>query len=128
MALRNAYDVFLLSKKTNAKDALNTLDKLINPLNYFLAGCYEVFNSVDSLEYNKTKKAAAYLRDFKSQLSNTSKNIRRHNRIKNYLFIKSKIIDVYKHFLYKEFRVWLFKTLTNKNWYKRKLVQFGIRK
>jgi hypothetical protein len=128
IALRNAYDVFLLSKKTNAKDALNTLDKLINPLNYFLAGCYEVFNSVDSLEYNKTKKAAAYLRDFKSQLSNTSKNIRRHNRIKNYLFIKSKIIDVYKHFLYKEFRVWLFKTLTNKNWYKRKLVQFGIRK
>ena len=28
MALRNAYDVFLLSKKTNAKDAVNTLDKL----------------------------------------------------------------------------------------------------
>ena len=128
IALRNAYDVFLLSKKTNAKDALNTLDKLTNPLNCFLSACSEVFNTVDSLEYNKTKKVAAYLRDFKSQLSNTSKNIRRHNRIKNYLFIKSKIIDVYENFRYKEFRVWLFNTLTNKNWYKRKLVQFGIKK
>ena len=56
MALRNAYDVFLLSKKTNAKDAVNTLDKLTNPLNCFLAACYEVFNAVDSLEYNKTQK------------------------------------------------------------------------
>ena len=56
MALRNAYDVFLLSKKTNAKDAVNTLDKLTNPLNCFLAACYEVFNTVDSLEYNKQKK------------------------------------------------------------------------
>ncbi len=52
MALRNAYDVFLLSKKTNAKEALNTLDKLKHPLNCFLAACDEVFNKVDSLEYN----------------------------------------------------------------------------
>jgi len=37
MALRNAYDVFLLSKKTNAKEAVNALDKLTNPLNCFLA-------------------------------------------------------------------------------------------
>tara|TARA_B110001450_G_scaffold129501_1_gene121770 strand:- start:687 stop:1796 length:1110 start_codon:yes stop_codon:yes gene_type:complete len=128
MPLRNAYDVFLLSKKTNAKDAVNTLDKLSHPLHYFLAACYEVFNKVDSLEYNKTKKTAAYLRDFKSQLNNTSKKRARHNRIKNYFFVKSKIIDVYKNFLDKEFRVWLFNTLTNKNWYKRKLIQFGIKK
>jgi hypothetical protein len=128
IALRNAYDVFLLSKKTNAKAAVQTLDKLTNPLNCFLAACYEVFNKEDSLEYNNTKKVASYLSVFKTQFNNSSKNRRRHNRIKNYLFIKSRIIDVYKNFLYKEFRVWLFNTLTNKNWYKRKLVQFGIRK
>ena len=55
VALRNAYDVFLLSKKTNAKDAVNTLNKLSHPLNCFLAACYEIFNSVDSLEYKKQK-------------------------------------------------------------------------
>ena len=62
MALRNAYDVFLLSKKTNAKDAVNTLNKLSHPLNCFLAACYEVFNSVDSLEYNKTKNSFLFKR------------------------------------------------------------------
>ncbi|MDD7913381.1 nucleotidyltransferase family protein [Polaribacter ponticola] len=35
IALRNAYDVFLLSKKTNAKDAINSLKKLNQPLNFF---------------------------------------------------------------------------------------------
>ena len=126
--LRNAYDVFLLSKKTNTKDAVNTLDKLTNPLNCFLSACHEIFNFVDSIEYNKTKKAAEYLRGFKIQLNNTNKIRRKHNRIKNYLFIKSKIIDIYRNILYRDFRVWLFNTLTNKNWYKRKLVQFGIKK
>ena len=43
MALRNAYDVFLLSKKTNAKDAVNTLNKLVIP-KLFLAAC-TIFNS-----------------------------------------------------------------------------------
>ena len=59
MALRNAYDVFLLSKITNAMAALNTLDKLRYPLNCFLAACYEVFNKVDSLKYNNTKRNTA---------------------------------------------------------------------
>ena len=49
MALRNAYDVFLLSKKTNAKEAMVTLKNLNNPLNCFLAACYEFFNTVESL-------------------------------------------------------------------------------
>ena len=70
MALRNAYDVFLLSKKTNAKDAVHALDKLTNPLNCFLAACFEVFNNVDSLEYDKNSKTASYLSDFNSQFSN----------------------------------------------------------
>ena len=35
IALRNAYDVFLLSKKTNANAAMSSLDKLTNPLNCF---------------------------------------------------------------------------------------------
>ena len=54
--LRSAYDVFLLSKKTSAKEAVNSLDTLNHPLNCFLASCYEVFNSVASLDYNNTTK------------------------------------------------------------------------
>ena len=70
MALRNAYDVFLLSKKTSAKEAVNALDKLKHPLNCFLAACYEVFNKVNSLRYNKTKKTASYLSECNIQVTN----------------------------------------------------------
>jgi hypothetical protein len=124
MALRNAYDVFLLSKKTNAKDAVNALDKLANPLNCFLAACYEVFNRVDSLEYNKTTKAASYLSVFNSQFTERITTKIRHKRIKRYLFIKSRLNLIYKCLIYREFRVWLLNLLTEKEFYKRRLVEF----
>jgi hypothetical protein len=128
MALRNAYDVFLLSKKTNAKDAVNSLDQLTSPLNCFLAACYEVFNTVESLEYNNKKNVASYLSVFNSQFSNRKTTEKRHKRIKAYLFLKSRLNILYKSIIYKEYRVWLFKRLTDKNWYKEKGVQLGIKK
>ena len=127
MALRNAYDVFLLSKKTNAKDAVNTLNKLTNPLNCFLAACYEVFNNVDSLEYNNIKNTASYLSVFNSQFTDRKKTKRRHKLIKTYLFLKTRLNIIYKSIIYKEYRVWLFKRLTDKNWYKEKGIQLGIK-
>jgi hypothetical protein len=122
MALRNAYDVFLLSKKTNAKAAVHTLDKLTYPLNCFLAACYEVFNKVDSLEYNNTKKATSYLSVYKRQFSNPDKFKRRQNRVKRYLLIKVKLNFYFKCIFYAEFRDLLFIRL------KEKLIQLGIKK
>ena len=126
MALGNAYDVFLLSKKTNAKVAVNTLNKLTNPLNCFLAACYEVFNKVDSLEHKKTKKVASYLSVFNSQFANPKATYRKHKKIKIYLFLKQRLNIIYKCILYKEYRVWLFKRVTDKNWYKEKFIQLGF--
>jgi hypothetical protein len=126
--LRNAYDVFLLSKKTNAKDAVDTLANLSHPLNCFLAACYEVFGRVDSLAYNKTTKTASYLRDFNSQFVNPIRPTTRHKLINIYLFIRERLIIILKCIIHKEYRVWLFNLLTDKNWYKRKLVQLGIKK
>ena len=121
IALRNAYDVFLLSKKTNAKDAVNTLYKLTNPLNCFLAACYEVFNSVDSLEYNKTKKVVSYLSVFNNQFTNKKRIKRRHKLIKAYLLLKYRVNIIYKSIIYKEYRFWLFNKLTSLAFYKRRL-------
>ena len=127
MALRNAYDVLLLSKKTNAKDAVNKLDKLSHPLNCFLAACYEVFNKVDSLEYNETRKTASYLSVFNYQFANIRKTRIYHKRIKNYLFVRSRLFFFLKAIIYKDWRVWLFNRLTDKNWYREKLIQLGIK-
>ena len=126
MSLRNAYDVFLLSKKTNAKDAVNTLNKLNHPLNCFLAACYEVFNKVDSLEYNK-KKTASYLSDFNSQFTNAIPAKRQSKFNKIYIFIKRIFYILYMSIAHLEYRVFIFKSLTDKNWYIQKLIQFGIK-
>ena len=127
IALRNAYDVFLLSKKTNAKNAINKLDKLSHPLNCFLAACYEVFNTVESLEYNKTKKIDFYLRDFYSQFTNPIPTKKQSKFNKIYIFIKRIFYILYKSITHIEYRVFLFKSLTDKNWYKEKGIQFGIK-
>ena len=127
IALRNAYDVFLLSKKTNAKNAVNALDKLSHSLGCFLATCYEVFNKVHSLEYNETTKIAAYLRGFNSQFINRGKTKKHQNRLKIYLFLKYRLSILINVILYKDCRVWLIKRLTDKNMYKEKLIQFGIK-
>jgi len=119
IALRNAYDVFLLSKKTNAKAAVNTLDKLNHPINCFLATCYEVFNKVDSLEYHKTAKIASYLSVFNSQFSNSKKTKRHQKIIKSYLFIKSRITVLCRFILHKEYRVGVFKIIADKKGHKK---------
>ena len=128
MALRNAYDVFLLSKKTNAKNAVNTLDNLTNPINCFLAACYEIFNTVDSLEYDNTKMTASYLKIFNSQFANPILTKRRHKRIQIYLFLKYRLSILNNVLIYKDCRVWLIKRLTDKNRYKEKLIQLGFKK
>ena len=126
--LRNAYDVFLLSKKTSAKAAVNSLDTLNHPLNCFLASCYEVFNKVESLEYNPNIKVDSYLCDFYNQFTNPIP-IKRQSKPINiyYIFIKRIFYLLYKSIIYQEYRVFIFKSLTDKNWYKEKLIQFGIK-
>ena len=118
--LRNGYDVFLLSKKTNAQQAINKLDKLKKPLHCFLAGCYEVFNSPDSLQYIKTRKTAAYVKQFKKQFANTKKVRRKRLIIKNYLALKLFLYTLYRCLVYKEYTIWLLHKMTDKNWYKEK--------
>jgi hypothetical protein len=126
IALRNAYDVFLLSKKTNAKEAVNSLNKLGHPLNCFLAACDEVFNKVETVEYNKNAKTAMYLRNFNKQFTKPVRGQSKRNKI--YLFIKRIFYILYKSIIYKEYRIFLFKSVTDKNWYKEKGIQLGIKK
>ena len=114
MALRNAYDVFLLSKKTNSMTAVNSLNKLSHPLNCFLAACYVVFNKVDSLTYNSTAKTASYLSEFNSQFANPVQAKRQSKFNKIYIFIKRQIYLLYMYIIYKEYRVWLFNRIKSK--------------
>ena len=91
IALRNAYDVFLLSKKTVAKNAFNKFINLKNPLNCFLATCYEVFNKPKSLKYVNSKDIEAYLKSFNQLLADEKLRNKSYRKIKIALFIKSRL-------------------------------------
>ena len=132
LALRNAYDVFLLSKKTTAKNAFNKLNTLQNPLNCFLASCFEVFNKPSSLQYNSSKETEKYLILFYKYINNRELAHRiqkKHSRKKtNRKIILSRFKIIWNSFFYKEYRIWIFKKITDKNWQKEKLIQLGVKK
>jgi hypothetical protein len=67
-SLRNAYDVFLLSKKVDIKKVISKFTKLKKPLNCFLANCNLVFGDLESLKYHKTKESDKYLKAFNKSL------------------------------------------------------------
>ena len=119
--LRNAYDVFLLSKKVSAKNAVNTVKGLSHPLHCFLAACVEVFNTPDSLTYIQTKKTKAYLALFKEQFTNPRKAKRRHTRIKLYIHLKLILTKFYKAVIYKQYRIWLFYYIIDVKSYNKQL-------
>ena len=128
ISLRNAYDVFLLSKIKNAISAFDKFNKLKNPLDCFLAICHEAFNKPTSLDYNSTPKTAAYIKTFNEELNDENLRAKHHKKIKRKLFIKKGLRIIYKSLFDKAHRNWLIKRTTDKNWYKEKLVQVGLKK
>ena len=74
--LRNAYDVFLLSKKVDTEKTISKFTKLKNPLNCFLANCNLVFGDLESLKYHKTKEAENYLKAFNKSLYKSKSNLK----------------------------------------------------
>jgi hypothetical protein len=75
-SLRNAYDVFLLSKKVETKKVISKFTKLKNPLNCFLANCNLVFGNFESLGYSKTKESEKYLKEFNKSFYKRKSNLK----------------------------------------------------
>ena len=128
IALRNGYDVFLQSKKTNFKSALLKFKNLRHPLNCFLASCYFSFGKITSLEYYKTKETERYLRTFNKLLNNERYRRCTTKFIDKQIFIKQRMSTLYKSIFHKEYRVWLLNRISDKNWQREKLVQLGLKK
>lgn len=128
ISLRNAYDVFLLSKKTNAITAFNDFDKLKHPLNCFLASCYEVFNLPKTLEYKPTDAIEKYLYTFYEYLNDGILRNKSHKKTSRKLFINSRLAIIYKSLFDKAHRKWLLQRTTDKAWQNEKLIALGLKK
>ena len=112
-ALRNAYDVFLLSKKVDTKKAISKFTKLKNPLNCFLANCNLVFGDLESLGYFKTKKSENYLKAFNKSLYKKKSNLKINFKLITFNLNKSFGI-VGKSIFHSENRKWLFNRIKSK--------------
>lgn len=106
LTLKPAYDVYLLSKKTNAKNAFQKFNHLKHPLNCFLASCYQAFNNIESLAYETSKETEKYLREFNLYLVDHKKRKRDYKKIKFKLFLIRKKDFVLKTIFHKEYRNW----------------------
>jgi len=132
LALRNAYDVFLLSKKTNAKNAFLEFNALRHPLNCFLASCFEIFNKPKTLQYVFSNKIVRYLNIFykyandRELAENNIKKIIKNNNRRSIIIYRFKLI--YKSFFSDNHRSYLIDRISDKNWRKEKLIQLGLKK
>ena len=110
-SLRNAYDVFLLSKKVDTKKVISKFTKLKSPLNCFIANCNLVFGDLESLEYYKTKESESYLKAF-------NKSLYRRKSIINFKLItinlQKRFDKFFKSIYISENRKWLLNRIKSK--------------
>ena len=128
ITLRNAYDVFLLSKNTIAKKAFKKFNTLEHLLNSFLASSYIMFNNPKTLEYTTSKKIEKYLTHFNKLIDDKKLLEQEVKKKMRKRMINRRVEIIFKSFFYKNYRTWLYKRITNKNWRKEKLIQLGIQK
>tara|TARA_B110000046_G_C13000386_1_gene401898 strand:+ start:1165 stop:2250 length:1086 start_codon:yes stop_codon:yes gene_type:complete len=112
-SLRNAYDVFLISKKVDTKKAISTFDELKNPLNCFLANCNLVFGDLESLEYHKTKESENYLKAFNVSLHKKKSNLKINFKL-SMLNLSRRFGIVGRSVFHSENRKWLFNRIKSK--------------
>lgn len=122
IGLRNTYDVYLLSLKTNSLSAIKKYTLLFTPLNNFLSASQKVLNS-KLIYFKETDESKLYLTKFINFLSNTKQSQDFNKKVNTKLFFKARFDIVKKFFHNKEMRSWLIKRITDKNWLKAKYNQ-----
>ncbi len=111
IAFRNAYDAFLLSKKTDTLKAVENFDLLFNSLTNFIALSNYTFGEINSLKFKPSKETDAFL-TFNTKALNNSSFRRNHlKRSTKYLSLKTKLNIIVRSIYKKEYRIWLFKRL-----------------
>ena len=111
ISLRNAYDVFLLSHKTDTIKSIHSLDKQLKiPLNNFLAITKLVLNS-ESVKFIHNDSSQKYIEKFLYLTNNKIIREKHHRFLKKRLFISSRLSIILKSFYKKDYFYWFMKRL-----------------
>jgi hypothetical protein len=117
VSLKNSYDVFLLSKKTNSKNAISSLKRLKPLLNYYLAISYEVLGKPKEILWCNNQKTISYKKKFYKNLENMP--ILKFKLLKLGLKTQNKLTIITKVFYNTKMRKWFFELITSKEWLKK---------
>ncbi|REH54751.1 putative nucleotidyltransferase-like protein [Tenacibaculum gallaicum] len=114
IALRNSYDIYMLSKKASIKTVLNNFyhpesDHLKN----FLATTSYILNSPQSLEYTKTHKTKRYINKVLFFMNNPKKSADNKKKWELYFLYKHRFSVILKSFYLKKYRKYLFDIFFN---------------
>ncbi len=109
ISLRNAYDVYLLSKKINIQQSLSKLNKLIYPLTCLVSICGHIFGDIRSINHIKNDNTEKYLKSFNRLLVDYKKRRLIYLKIKYQLLINKLLTNLIKLIKDKRYRKWKIK-------------------
>ncbi|CAM1368836.1 Uncharacterised nucleotidyltransferase [Tenacibaculum sediminilitoris] len=114
IALRNSYDLYMLSKKTSVKTVLNNFNHPESDLlkNFFATTNY-TFNSPHSLEYTKTRKTKKHIKKVFFFINNPKKSAFNKKIWSLYFLYKHRFSVILKSFYLKKYRKYLFNRFFN---------------
>tara|TARA_B100001287_G_scaffold174368_1_gene146936 strand:- start:3756 stop:4850 length:1095 start_codon:yes stop_codon:yes gene_type:complete len=118
--LRNTYDFFLLSKKFSTLNLNSNFKNLYKPINCFLITNYFLLGKLDSVKFNKTRYAERYLKKFISLLNSPLKRKYHNKFVRLKIILRIRFTIILKSFYRKDYRNWLIKRVSDKEWILRK--------
>ena len=124
--LRNAYDLFLLSHKTNTLKCLYNYPKLFKYLNSFLSTTSLVFNKPTSIVFIKNKQCSSYEAIVKKKLEHPAYCIIHSSCIDLFIYVKSNTLILIKALYQKRYFLFVIDKIVDPSWYKRRFK--GIKK
>lgn len=127
LPLRNAYDMYLLSKKVSIKEEFKNYNNLKKSLNSFAAISDYLFGKIESIDYQKSKETEKYLLKFKSLIENNYRREKYQKRKKIVIFVKERLIILYKSIFQRKYREWLIRRVFDKKWRQKKIKKLGFK-
>lgn len=122
VSLKNSYDVYLISKKINPKEAISGLKNLKPLLNYYLAISFEVLGKPKEILWYSNPKTINYINGFYKNLENNP--LLKFKTLRVILKIQNKLNIITKVIYEKKMRKWFFEIITSKKWLGPKFI-FG---
>jgi len=120
IALRNYYDLFLLSYKADSLESIYELPTIKKQLNSFLSNASYVFNKPNTITFQENKRVERYTRSTISSLDKPRLQSFKKRCITIQLSTMARMTILCKALYQKKYFLFVMDRITDVNWYKRR--------